>query len=70
MSVSAAGVTETVLTTCITVTTAVPDTEPALAVIVAVPLPAAVTRPEVFTAATAGALLVQATAAPAIALPF
>ena len=43
--VSTPGDTATALTIWATVTAAVPDTEPAVAVIVAVPLAAAVTRP-------------------------
>ena len=69
-TVSAAGVTVTALTSWATVTVALPDAEPAVAVIVAVPLPAAVTSPDALTVATAAALLDQVTAAPAIALPF
>ncbi len=53
-----------------TVTVAVPDTPPAIAVIVAVPLPAAVTRPAALTVATAALLLAQVTEAPAITCPF
>ena len=49
---------------------AVPDTPPAVAVMVAVPLPVAVTSPDPSTVATEVALLDQATAAPAIARPF
>ena len=64
------GDTSTEATDCITVTTADPDASPALAVIVAVPLPAAVTRPDAFTVATELALLVQVTVAPAITLAF
>ena len=69
-SVSVAGETATALTSWATVTVALPDAEPAVAVIVAVPLPAAVASPELLTVATAAALLAQLTAAPAIALPF
>lgn len=65
-SVSAAGVTATALTDCATVTAAVPDAEPDLAVIVALPLAAAVTWPEASTAATEALLLDQATDAPAM----
>ena len=69
-SVSAAGVTVTAPTSWATVTCALPEAEPAVAVIVAVPLPAAVTSPDASTVATAAALLAQLSAAPAIALPF
>ena len=68
--VSADGDTVTERTDCVTVTTAVPDAASAAAVIVAAPVPAAVTKPDAFTVATAVALLVQVTAAPAIACPF
>ena len=51
---------------CITVTVAVPEAPPAVAVIVAVPLPTAVTNPVELTSATAALLLAQVTAAPAI----
>ena len=43
------GDTATETTDCVTVTTAEPDADPADAVIVAVPLPAAVTRPDAST---------------------
>ena len=69
-SVSAAGKTVTALTFWTTVTAAVPDADPAAAVIVAVPLAAAVTRPVELTVATAGAPLVQVTVAPVIACPY
>ena len=69
-SVSAAGDTLTELTLWATDTVALPDADPAVAVIVAVPLPAAVTRPEPLTAAIEAALLDQVTAAPAITCPF
>ena len=69
-SVSAAGETATVLTSWATITVAVPDADPAVAVIVAVPLPAAVTSPWASTVATAALLLDQVTAAPAITCPF
>ena len=67
---SAAGATATVLVRCATVTAAVPDAEPAIAVIVAAPLATAVTSPEASTAATEAALLDQLTAAPAITCPY
>ena len=47
-----------------------PDADPTLAVIVAVPLPATVTRPDASTVATELALLVQVTVAPAMTLAF
>ena len=68
--VSAAGVTLSALTCCITVTAAVPEAPPAVAVIVAVPLATAVTSPDASTVATEGSLLAHATAAPAITCPF
>ena len=52
-----------------TVTVALPDAEPATAVIVAVPLLAAVTRPDASTVATPGLPDVQVTAAPRHHLP-
>ena len=69
-SVSAAGETATSLTSWATVTVAVPDAEPAIATIAAVPLPTAVTRPVELTVPTAVASLAQVTVAPAIAWPF
>ena len=69
-SVSAAGVTVTALTLWATDTVALPETAPAVAVIVAVPLPAAVTRPDPSTIATGALSLAQATVAPAITCPF
>ena len=51
-------------------TVALPDADPAVAVIVAVPLPTAVTSPALLTVATATELLDQLTSAPAITLPF
>ena len=69
-TVSAAGVTATALTSWATVTVALPDADPAVAVIVAVPLPVAVTKPAALTVATAALLVAQVTAAPAIACPF
>ena len=69
-SVSAAGDTSTALTTWATVTAAVPDAEPAVAVIVALPFAAAVTSPDASTAATGASLLVHATVAPVITRPF
>ena len=65
-TVSAAGETSTVLTVWATVTAAVPDAEPAVAVIVAAPLAAAVTSPEASTAATIVSVLVHATGSPSI----
>ena len=53
-----------------TVTTADPEAAPALAVIVAVPLPAAVTRPDASTVATDVSPLLHVTVAPAITLAF
>ncbi len=50
--VSAVGVTSTVETTCATVTEAVPSVASVVAVIVAVPLSTAVTRPARLTVAT------------------
>ena len=64
------GDTSTEATVCITVTTADPDASPALAVIVAVPFAAAVTRPEPSTAATASSLDSHENSAPATARPF
>ena len=69
-TVAAAGETATVLVRCATVTAAVPDAEPAIAVIVAAPLAAPVTSPDPSTAATEAALLDQLTAAPAITCPY
>ena len=68
--VLAGGETSTEATDGVTVTTAEPDADPEDAVIVAVPLPAAVTRPDASTVATELALLVQVTVAPAMALEF
>ena len=68
-SVWEAGETATSLTCCATVIVALPDADPAVAVIVAVPLPAAVTSPAASTVATVASLLRQATAAPGIACP-
>ena len=53
-----------------TVTAAVPDAEPAVAVIVALPFAAAVATPEASTVATDALLLAHATGAPAITRPF
>ena len=50
-----------------TVTAAVPETEPAVAVIVVAPFAKAVTSPEASTAATEASLLAHATEAPVIA---
>ena len=68
-TLSAAGKTVTARTSCATATVAVPETPPALAVIVAVPLPTAVTSPNASTVATEPALLDQITAVPAITRP-
>ena len=65
-TVSAAGDTVTVLITWATVTAAVPEAEPAVPVIVEVPLATAVTRPAALTVATAALLLAQVTVVPAI----
>ncbi|MCZ0934885.1 MAG: hypothetical protein OXJ54_06865 [Gemmatimonadetes bacterium] len=65
-----AGVTATASTSWATDTSAVPEAEPAFAVMVAVPFPAAVIWPEASAVATDASLLAQATAAPAIACPF
>ena len=64
-----AGDTVTVLACCATVTDALPEAEPAIAVMVAVPLAIAVTSPA-STVATDALLLVQLTAAPAMTVPF
>ena len=69
-SVSAAGRTSTALTSCATVTAAVPDALHTVAVIVALPLATAVTRPAASTAATAASALDQLIAIAAIASPF
>ena len=69
-SVSVAGDTVTVLTSWATVTAAVPEAEPAVAVTIVAPLPTAVTSPAGATVATDASLLVHATAAPAITCPF
>ena len=69
-SVSTAGVTTTALTVWATVTAAEPEADPAVALIVAAPLPAAVTRPDALTVATVAALLAQLNVAPAMTLPF
>ena len=53
-----------------TLTTAVPDPPPDFAVIVAVPLPTAVTRPDASTVATGAALLDHPTSTPAITFPY
>ena len=66
---SAAGDTVTELTLWATDTVALPETAPAVAVIVAVPLPAAVTRPELSTVATAALPLAQVTVAPVMTWP-
>lgn len=64
--VSTAGDTATVLTSCATVTVAVPEAEPDVAEIDAVPLAVAVTCPEASTAATEASLDDHATTAAAI----
>ena len=69
-SVSSSGDTSTALTTWATVTAAVPEAEPAVTVIVAAPLVAAVTIPDASTGATEASLLTHATVAPAITCPF
>ena len=61
---------DTVATDCVTVTTVEPDADPPLAVIVAVPLPTAVTRPDASTVATDVSPLLHVTVAPAITLAF
>ena len=53
-----------------TVTLALPDTEPAVAVIVASPFATAVTSPDAPTVPTAELLLAQVTVTPVIACPF
>lgn len=58
------------LTTWATVTAAAPDAPPVVAVIVAVPLPAAVTSPDPFTVATASSLDPHSNSAPATPCPF
>ena len=69
-SVAASGETVTAPTTCATAIVAVPDADPAVAVIVATPLPIAVTRPAALTVATCAAVLDQVTVTPAIDWPF
>ena len=70
-SVSAAGDTVTTSASWATVTAAVAEAEPAVAVTIAVPLATAVTRPEeLFTPATETSLLLHATDVPAITCPF
>ena len=64
------GDTITALTSWATVTAALPEAEPAVALIVAVPFASAVTCPEASTAATEASLLAHATGAPAITCPF
>ncbi len=61
------GVTVTELTAWATVTAALPEADPEVAVTVALPLATAVTSPDALTVATAAAPLAQITAAPAIA---
>ena len=67
--VSAAGATTTESANCTTVTAAVPAASPALAVIVAVPPPTAVSRPAESTTATSVSALDQDTGAPSITRP-
>ena len=67
---STAGDTATALTIWATVTAAVPEADPAVAVMVVFPVPAAVTCPESSTAATEASLLVHVTATPVITCPF
>ena len=67
ITVSADGDTVIALTSCASVTTAVPLAEPDVAVMVVSPLPGAVTNPVELTSATAELLLAQVTVAPAIA---
>lgn len=68
--ITVSGATRTAATACSTEIPALPDADPARAVIVAVPLLAAVTSPDPSTDATDGALLAQATAAPDMVRPF
>ena len=67
--VAAAGETTTEPADCITVTTASPDADPAVAVIVAAPLPAAPTSPEPSTVATIVSPLAHETGSPSITRP-
>ena len=67
---AAAGDTVTVPTTWATVTAALPDAPPAIAVIVAEPLPAAVTSPDPSTSAKVASLLDQDTDAFVITSPY
>ena len=60
------GDTSTEAIACDTVTTATPDASPADAVIVAVPLPSAVTTPAASTVTTELALVAQITVTPGI----
>ena len=69
-SVSAAGVTRTVAAACDTVTVALPAAEPDVAVTLALPTPAAVTRPVPSTVATDASLEAQVTVAPGMTRPF
>jgi len=69
-TVSRAGDTATDRTDCITLTATLPDRVPAASVIVAVPLPLAVTSPDSSTVATGGELLDQLTGAPGITSPY
>ena len=64
------GPTTTDDTVCVTVTAVDPEADPAVAIIVATPLPAAVTKPTASTTATPGALLVQTTVTPGMTRAF
>ena len=68
--VAASGSTAASATSCATVTDAEPNTDPAAAVILALPLATAVTTPEASAVATDGAPLVHVTAAPDMTLPY
>ncbi|MCY4573081.1 MAG: hypothetical protein OXF01_09790 [Gemmatimonadetes bacterium] len=65
-TVAVSGVTTTALTTWATLTVALPEADPEVAVIVALPFDTAVTSPDALTVATAAAPLPQVTAAPVI----
>ena len=69
-NVSESGARATAAGICSTVTAAVPDAGPAVALMVALPFPAAVTRPRASTVATPVAPDDHVTAASGIALPF
>ena len=64
------GSTSIPFTNCATVTVALPDAAPALAVMVEVPLPTEVTSPAPSTLATPVLTLTQVTAAPSMTRPF